>query len=147
MTITISSTGITLDSDNFTGTDQSQKLTLTYNCGTAYDQLTLTNNANAKTLTPTSFGLTTFKNGPYLFELEVTTQAGSVLKESKCVVLLEDVLCGMLSDYGDSTKLGKVLTFEALNNFINCNTCGCSIACTLYDSFTTTTNNDNDCGC
>lgn len=148
MTITVTSAGFNLDSDLFLANDQSQKATITHNCTTVYDEVTMAVSAAARNITIADLDLEELPTGPFTVSLAVTNNAGVLNEETTCIVYFGDLVCDMLPLYKDVTNIDRVLAFEALKVANDCESCGCSLMCELYNAATnTSTNATTGCGC
>ncbi len=148
MTVTVTSAGFNIDSDLFLSNDQSQKVTITHNCTTVYDQITMAVSNAARNVTLDNLDIDELPVGPFTVYLAVTNNAGVLNEETSCVVYFGDLLCDMLPLYKNTDNIDRVLAFEALKFVNDCMSCSCSVACELYNAATnTTTNATTGCGC
>lgn len=147
---------VTITSSILLASNNSVKLTITYNCTTDYILLYESTDIPIVVL-PADLSLETFNDGVYNFKLTVLNVSNEEITESSCIFMNCHSTCFMLETYrllGDSdleianAALIKVLSFEGLLLAASCSSCSCASMCDLYNS--TGLNTDfhaTDCGC
>lgn len=157
MTLTVESdcSSILIESDYFNSDNQSMTLTVTYACGTAYDDIEIDVNELNYTFTPEDIDLEdTLADGIYYFVLVTIQEDGTTVTESACKFINCSTTCDMLEVFtsvaagGTEEEITRALSFYALTLSDNCTSCACADLCTLYNTATQTTcDNASPCGC
>lgn len=158
MTLTLNENceSILIESEYFNSDNQSMTLSVTYNCTTAYTDIEIDVEETDYTLDPTALSLDADElvDGIYYIVLVTVQEDGSTITESACKFVNCGTTCDMLSVFtavaegGTEEEINRALAFYALTLSDACTSCACADLCTLYNTATQTTcNNDNPCGC
>ncbi len=150
MTLTIASqcASILVDSDLFNITNISNSIAVKIN-GAAAITLTPSASASNYTITPELLDLDTFTEGVYDITLSSVLIDSSTATDQGCAPIICDLLCkdSTLAWYADVSKIDKALALEGIKAAANCETCGCSIMLTLFNSLTDASAPTCGCGC
>lgn len=147
MTATVNDTCtiIEVGSTHFNITNLSNVLTVTVN-GEDYEVEIPTETTTTYEVTPEDLGLEEFPVGVYALSLVTTDEDSATTTESLCRVLLCGEECTVLPMYADVDNFAKAMAYEGLKLVNECVDCSCSLANTLYTTYTDTPD-VNSCNC
>lgn len=150
MTLTVASecASILVESALFNITNESNSISVKINGGTAI-VLTPTASATNYTITPELLDVETFSEGVYDITLTSVLLDSSIETDQGCAPIICDLLCQdtTLAWYADTANVDKVLALEGIKAAADCETCGCAIMLTLYNSLSNDSTPSCGCGC